>query len=450
MPIKTELFLALALCVITSAGCAAAGTTGTAGGDKSGSVLPTVRVRDLGLGSSIKRIVIVIQENRSLNNIFAGYPGADAHTYGYMRNGTKLPLRPIDFNTVDVDHGWVSGHADYDNGKMDGYDHNQTNGVPLPPAFPYAYLRRSLVQPYWTMAQRYVLVDHMFATEFGGSFTAHLDLIAATTEITSSTALIDSPSAFPWSCDAPLGTTTSIVNTSGQTSPNGPKPCFNQFATMADTLDAGGVSWKYYAPPLSDTGGQTWTSFGAIQNVRYGADWSKVVTPQTAVLTDAANSNLPSVSWVIPDLADSDHAGNKSDTGPSWVAAVVNSIGQSKEWNSTAIVVLWDDWGGWYDDAVPPQLDYLGLGNRVACMIISPYAKPHYVSHTVYEFGSVLKFIEQTFGLASLGASDSRANSLVDSFDFTQRPRAFVPIIAPYPASHFIREKPSMEAPDKE
>ena len=145
-----------------------------------------------------------------------------------------------------------------------------------------------------------------------------------------------------------------------------------------------------------------------------------------------------------------DHAGSSGDTGPSWVASVVNAVGKSKEWNSTAIVVLWDDWGGWYDDAVPPQLDYVGLGERVPCLIISPYAKPHYVSHTQYEFGSVLKFVEQVFNLPSLGASDARANSLVDSFNLAQRPRTFVPISAPYPASRFIHEKPSMTVPDNE
>ena len=90
--------------------------------------------------------------------------------------------------------------------------------------------------------------------------------------------------------------------------------------------------------------------------------------------------------------------GKGSDKGPSWVASVVNAIGESSYWDSTAIVVLWDDWGGWYDNAKPPQLDYRGLGFRVPCLIISPYAKEGYVDRTQYEFASILRFIEQVYG----------------------------------------------------
>jgi phospholipase C len=134
--------------------------------------------------------------------------------------------------------------------------------------------------------------------------------------------------------------------------------------------------------------------------------------------------------------------------GPSWVGDLVNAIGKSKDWNSTAIIIVWDDWGGFYDNVPPPQLDSVGLAIRVPCLIVSPYAKKNYVSHTQYEYGSILKFIEQTFGLGSLHASDVRANSLVDSFDFTQRPRRFVPIRTRFPASFFLSQAPSMRPPD--
>jgi phospholipase C len=143
------------------------------------------------------------------------------------------------------------------------------------------------------------------------------------------------------------------------------------------------------------------------------------------------------------------------------VASVVNAIGQSPYWNSSAIIVVWDDWGGFYDNAPPPQLDYRGLGIRVPCLIISPYARetspthPGYVSHTQYEFGSILKFIEEVFGLARIGRlpkgyTDQRANSLMDSFDFTQSPRPFTPISAKYPRSSFLHEPPSNAPVDTE
>jgi phospholipase C len=127
---------------------------------------------------------------------------------------------------------------------------------------------------------------------------------------------------------------------------------------------------------------------------------------------------------------------------------VVNAVGNSAAWKSTAIIVLWDDWGGWYDSAPPRQLDYLGLGLRVPCIIISPYAPKGYVSHTRYEFGSILKFLEQTFRLQSLGSTDVRANSLVDAFNFTQKPRLFEPFATHHPPSFFRRQHPSEEPPD--
>ncbi len=114
-----------------------------------------------------------------------------------------------------------------------------------------------------------------------------------------------------------------------------------------------------------------------------------------------------------------------SKTGPSWVTSVVNAIGQSQYWNSTAIFVFWDDYGGWYDPQPPAYVDYDGLGMRLPMIIISPYAKKGYVSHTQYEHGSILKFVEDQFGLGRLAASDTRANSPADAFDFNKPPRKF-------------------------
>ena len=158
---------------------------------------------------------------------------------------------------------------------------------------------------------------------------------------------------------------------------------------------------------------------------------------------------------MTPSKDDSDHPHYHSDQGPSWVASVVNAVGESSYWPTTAIVVLWDDWGGWYDNAVPPQLDYRGLGVRVPCLIISPYAKTNYVSHVQYEYGSILHFIEEVYGLgpigpASQGYTDRRAASLDDAFDFTQNPRPFSAIPTKYPTEHFLHEPPSNDPIDTE
>ncbi|MGA8534891.1 MAG: alkaline phosphatase family protein [Candidatus Tumulicola sp.] len=440
------------LLAVGAAGCSSSGSP--AFGPNAGPAQSvTSGNRHSGSSSKIKHVVIIIQENRSFVNLFSGFPGADAPKVGYEHDGTKVTLSQMSFKGLGLNHGFNTSVVDWDNGKMDGFDLSS----PSSPKFPYSYLTRSDVTPYWTMAKSYVLADRMFPTQFGGSFSAHLNLIAGTDKISPTVAITDYASMDPWGCDAPNGTKSFIVNSSRQVSKKGPFPCFTQFKTMADTLDAAGVSWKYYAPQTIDCsdecdgGGLEWSSFDAISNVRYGPDWQRnVINPQTAILNDAPNGTMASVSWVVPDLKDSDHPGTNSDTGPSWVAAVVNAIGKSQYWDSTAIVVVWDDWGGWYDDAPPPQLDFLGLGIRVGCVIISPYAKAHTVSHTQYEYGSILKFIEETFGLASLGYSDARATSISDSFDFTQAPIPFKHIKAKYPAKHFLLERPSFRPPDDE
>jgi phospholipase C len=403
--------------------------------------------------SHLKHVVIIVQENRTFDNFFHGFKGATYAEYGYANNGAKIPLHSTTLRGPDIWHNWGNAMAAWDGGKMDGFNTLPLTNHQTANQYPYAYVARKHIAPYWIMASRYVLADHMFPTMFGPSFTGHLDLIAGTADLDPSDSEVDGPSSQPWGCDAPGGTFSFRLDTQRQES-HGPFPCFTQFRTLADTLDAARVSWRYYAPPISQpNNGGIWSSFDAIRNVRYGRDWRNVISPQTRVLDDAKSGNLPGVTWVIPDAVDSDHVGISDIYGPSWVASVVNSIGTGPDWKTTAIVVVWDDWGGWYDSVAPPQLDYRGLGIRVPCIVIAPYAKSHYVSHTQYEFGSILNLVEEVFGLPPLGTesdgyTDTRANSMLDSFDFREKPRAFVPIPAPQPASFFLHQRPSYRLPD--
>jgi phospholipase C len=169
------------------------------------------------------------------------------------------------------------------------------------------------------------------------------------------------------------------------------------------------------------------------------------------VLNDIANGQLPTVSWVIPDHVDSDHPHSLHGqyNGPSWVASVVNAIGTSTYWKTSAIVVVWDDWGGFYDHEPPPLLDQAGgLGFRVPMLIVSPYVAVGTISHTQYEFGSILKFVEATFGLGSLGTTDVRANSIGNVFQFKQTPRTFTPIPSQHSRAYFLHRRPSYEPVD--
>ncbi|HEY1653911.1 MAG TPA: alkaline phosphatase family protein [Candidatus Tumulicola sp.] len=428
---------------------------------------------------SIQHVIILFQENRSFNTIFMNFPGALTSTTGLCKefdpknypvvckNGETVTLKGIPLKTghkgqgTDIEHGHRAYEVEYDGGALDGFGSifSGTNaGSQARPAgkYPYAYVIRRDVQPYWDMAGRYTLADHMFSTASTDSFVAHQQIIAGTTRLNAQESLTDTPTNRPWGCDAPPGTRTGIIFTDGTFNDfKGPYPCLTQYKTMADVLDAGNVSWKYYVQSFDldtkdfDFSGQVWDAFDAIKTVRNGPDWKKNVTmPNTQIFKDLQNGALPQVSWVIPQLYDSDHPASGGNTGPSWVTSVVNAVGKSQYWKNTAIIVLWDDWGGFYDPVPPPQLDYTSLGFRVPMIVISPFAKKHFVSKTQYEFGSVLKFIEETFGTGSLGSTDVRANSIQDVFDFSQKPGTFRPFAAPYPQSYFLQHR-AMPTPEQ-
>ncbi len=403
--------------------------------------------------SPIRHVVIVIQENRSFDDFFATFPGADGATSGQAEKAascgfdqeTTIKLQARDLVLpADLGHSYQDYVTSRDGGKMDGFDLVPgTTGADC--SYPYMYTKPSQIKPYWDMAEQYVLAEHMFTTEGSSSFTAHQDLIAGGTVVEPNEALVNLPSAYPWGCDAPSGTTTSLVTKDGVfQGGQGPFPCLT-YRTLRDVLDAKNVSWKYYVPPMCCTiFGKEMSAFDAIKAVRYGSQWTKnVSTPQTNIFKDIKNGTLPAVSWLVPDEPESDHPGTGSDTGPSWVTSVVNAIGESSEWKSTAIVIVWDDWGGFYDNLNPKQLGYGGLGFRVPALIVSPYAKRGYIAKTQYEFGSILRYIEDNWGLGRIGTSDKRATSIIDCFDYSQKPRKFVKIAAKYPTSYFLNKPPS-------
>ncbi len=150
---------------------------------------------------------------------------------------------------------------------------------------------------------------------------------------------------------------------------------------------------------------------------------------------------------MIPSGQASDHPGNNG-SGPYWVAAIVNAIGHSPYWSNTAIFITWDDWGGFYDHVAPPIYNSYEYGFRVPLIVVSRYAKAHYVSHETHDFGSILRFIEETFNLPSLGYADSRADDLSDCFDFYQHPLQFHTIAAPVTAKYFLEDKTPPSDPD--
>ncbi|HEY1977485.1 MAG TPA: alkaline phosphatase family protein [Candidatus Baltobacteraceae bacterium] len=419
-------------------------------------------------GKRIKHIVIMVQENRSFDNLFATFPGAtDAPvTCGKISSGECIPLKKVSlYNPLFLNYAHQYFVADYDGGKMDGFGASSGQGA-------YQYVDPAQIAPYWTLAKQYVLADHLFTTQGSESYTAHQALIRGGTRLDARRTLVDIPSDGSdgaWGCDAPKfkGDKTSVpfLTNSGQLVVNGPFPCFGAaYPTLRDTLDAKSLSWKYYVPGKikSNLDANAWNAFDSIRAVRRGPEWgTKVVWPSTSggtslIFNDISTGQLAAVSWVIPDACNSDHPGNfvsencggRVDTGPSWVASVVNAIGKSQYWDSTAIVVVWDDWGGLYDHIPPPQTNSQaevgGPGFRVPMIVVSAYAHHSVVLHHVYGFGSIVRFVEDTFGLPSLNTTDAISRDFAaDAFDFKHKPRAFVPIAAKYSQSFFEHQAPS-------
>ncbi len=277
--------------------------------------------------SPIQHVVLVIQENRTFNNFFATYPGADGSTTGevapnsYCGFASEQAIKLKESGLItnygsppaphDLTHEYNNGYRiARDNGAMDGFDLIKfDNGAGLPECtFPYQYTNPKDIKPYWDMAKQYTLAEHMFTTQGSSSFTAHQDLIAGDTVISANQALVDLPSCSGgkciWGCDAPKSTHTSLITSDDQyEAGKGPFPCLT-YPTIRDSLDAKSVTWRYYVPQMCCSAfGKLLSAFDAIKAVRYGSEWGDghISTPQTNIFTDITNNQLQAVSWVIPD-----------------------------------------------------------------------------------------------------------------------------------------------------
>jgi phospholipase C len=382
--------------------------------------------------SKIQHIVIIMQENRSFDNLFHGFAGADTAASG-MSGGQAIELQPVPLaQSTDLDHGHRDWWTDWDNGAMDGFARSSYAKLA------YSYVPQSETQIYWTLAQRYTLGDRMFQSNTGPSFVAHQYMIAGQSGQAS-----EDPDNAPWGCDAPASTLVALVGPNGTDLP-GIFPCFD-YKTMADLLDSAKISWRYYAP--SNT--YVLSAFQAIRHIRYGSDWmNNVISPNTQVLTDIANGHLAQVTWIVPALSYSDHPGRAStNEGPDWVGAITNAIGASPFWDSTVIFISWDDWGGWYDHVNPPQVDNMGYGFRVPVVIVSPYARSGYISHVDHEASGILTYIQEVYGLPSLGARDATADDFADCFDYSQTPQPYVQLKLTY-TDDFFRHNRDNRPPD--
>jgi len=508
-PATTTSTLTLKASATATTGTSTATISGTSG-NVSNSTTISLTVTSQGQGSGkIKHVVIIFQENRSPDNLFHDSVlmnrGADIASQGKTSTGQIVTLTPVSLGTtydLGHSHGAFLDACDYNPSTntcaMDGADLIPCSGEGCPAQYPqYQYVQQSDVQPYWTMAETYTFGDRMFQTNMGPSFPAHQYILAGTSTVcvpgascpsgaTSTSAVADNPGGnlrpdgtYGAGCLAPPGAFVNFIDTS-QASPESPTfqltdALCAEHPTLTDLLDAASLSWKYYAP----NAGSIWTAPDGVQHMCVpsppypsetsectGADWTNHVDLEGShadILTDIGAGQLAAVSWVIPAGQNSDHAGGDQTGGPSWVANIVNAIGTSTQyWTNepTAIIVAWDDWGGWFDHQPPLAIrDSYEYGLRVPLIVISPYAKPAYITHLNHDFGSILRFVETTFGLGLVGQqeglqyADARVDNVIDfdlsdCFDFSQTPLQFTKIPAPLDAKHFLNDNSPPAPPD--
>jgi phospholipase C len=386
--------------------------------------------------SQIQHVIYIIKENRSFDSFYGTFPGANGATKATISTGQSITMgHQADQMPNDITgHGWFDAITGMDGGKMDRFDlvtAGSVNGDYLG----FQQLQQTDIPNYWQYAQNFVLADNMFSSLQGASFPNHLYTIAAQSGGVWNNTLQINGKGQIWGCDANPNAQVPALDSNLVVTK--PFPCFD-FQTLADLLDGAGLSWKFYAPQKGSAG-YVFSTYDAINHIRNTSLWTEHVVPDTQFAVDAAAGNLPNVAWLVTTGKSSYGTGGSGSTtgvdnnehppgsvcsGENWSVTQLNALMNGPDWSSSAVFLTYDDFGGFYDHVPPPAVDIYGLGPRVPLLIISPYAKTGYISHTQYELSSILKFAEEVFGLPSLGQRDVSANDTTDSFDFSQSPRS--------------------------
>ena len=379
---------------------------------------PSTAVCTTGDMSCIKHVVFIMKENRSYDAYFGAYNknGANGTTTPKISNGTTITAPHLyDSTPLDICHDWKCNISDEDFGKMDRFDTDpscKANGILMCEA----QLNGTDLPNYYAYADNFVLGDNHFTSLHATSFPNHLYTISATSGgVISQGILASAPSKTEVGCRADEGTTAQQIDQFGNLTAQ--YPCYD-FLTLGDLLTAAGVSWKSYAPSNI-----AYNAYNAINHIfNNAAVWNATYAPDTQFVTDVKGGKLPAVSWLVT-LGGNEHPPISTCLGQNWAVQQINAVMQSTQYwvtEPTLIVMTWDDFGGFYDHVNPPMEDLYGLGPRAPILFISPFSPPGHVSHTLLESASVLKFIEERWGLPTLGQRDLIANDLTDVFNFAQ------------------------------
>jgi phospholipase C len=419
----------------------------------------------LGPSSGLRKLdhlIFIVQENRSFDHYFGTYPGADGFTMVNGRPANCIPdpilgrdscpyhSRQQDFKGGP--HNQKASILSIDGGSMEGHIaalpelekwciHRRSRqcrpfvGPDLQPDV-MSYLDRRNIPNYWEYADEFVLHDRMFGPTDGWTLPAHLFLVSGWS------ALCSNPND-PMSCISNVD-----LKPPEQRWEYGERPIY-AWTDITWLLDQKDVSWGYYVadgtcvfPPCQNLRGEnspaTRNPLPGFTTVHATNQLDRIQT-HADFLAQTRRGNLPSVSWVVPGTA-SDHpsSGRGIQAGQAYVTRLINAIGNSDDWGSSAIFLTWDDWGGFYDHALPPRVDENGYGLRVPSLVISPYARQGYIDHQTLSFDAYLKLIEDRFldsqrlDPQTLDRPDSRPTvretvpglgDLTAAFNFQQHPR---------------------------
>jgi phospholipase C len=356
-------------------------------GAGTGPILAGRRLRVAMPTTPITHVVIFMLENHNFNSYFGQFPG--------VQNGVTLSeaSNPL---SQDIDHSGESFAAAVDGGKMDEF----------PTRGDVQYSKADL-PIWWQYAQQFGLSDNFFSSVATSSTPNHIALITAG-QTGGLWVTVNSTS-----CGSPANEILLSRNTSGNEFYS--YPCYN-LTNVPQLLASNGLSWRYYnGVPIFDAPSYIQSLYGSPSDIHNPGQFGK----------DVQTGTLATVSWVVPPAPDDDHPPAPVQPAQNWVSQQINALMNSSYWPHLAIFISWDDWGGFYDPVDPPYLDGLGLGARVPLIVVSPYAKAAYISHQQGEFSSFAKFIEENWGLSSLGQRDalSSTSDLMDCFDFNQTPQ---------------------------
>jgi len=422
-----------------------------------------------------------MQENRSFDSYFGTYPGADGLPsqdgkftvcVNDPNSGTCVyPFHDSANKNLGGPHGAASASADINGGKMDGFiaqaesnqggcEQTHAPGCGGGATDVMGYHDAREIPNYWTLANNYVLQDHLFVPNASWSLPQHLFMVSEWSakcrqagDPMSCINELDKP-AFP-SDFAPAR--------------NLPNPDY-AWTDLTYLLFKNQISWKYYIQtgPQPDCSNDAADCPPVHQDAKTPGIWNPLpyfdtvkqdgqlqnITDVTNFFKDAKNGTLPAISWITPSQPNSEHPPALLSDGQTWTASLIDAVMRSPDWDSTAIFLTWDDWGGFYDHVVPPQVDQNGYGLRVPGLVISPFAKQGFIDHQVLSHDAYVKLIEDIFlggqrlDPATDGRPDPRPDvrenmpqlgSLLADFDFSQPPRS--PLIlplhpAPGPASN--------------